>query len=38
MDVAHVLLAATVDGGWLAWKLTQISAGVKICNKKGTTP
>lgn len=25
-----VLLAATVDGGQLAWKLTQISAGTKI--------
>ena len=24
-----VLLAATVDGGQLSWKLTQISAGIK---------
>ncbi len=29
----NVLLAATVDGGQLAWKLTQISAGIKIVDE-----
>jgi hypothetical protein len=27
-----------VDGGELAWKLTQISAGIKICNEKALDP
>jgi hypothetical protein len=27
-----VTTAATVDGGELAWKLMQISAGIKICD------
>ena len=33
-----VLLAATVDGGQLAWKLTQISAGIKIVDEKSINP
>ncbi len=27
-----VIAAAKVDGGELAWKLTQISAGINICD------
>ncbi len=34
----NVLLAATVDGGQLAWKLTQISAGIKIVDEKSINP
>ncbi len=33
-----VLLAATVDGGQLAWKLTQISAGVKMVDERSINP
>jgi hypothetical protein len=33
-----VTVAATVDGGELAWKLTQILAGVKICDEKAINP
>jgi hypothetical protein len=33
-----VTTAATVDGGELAWKLTQISAGIKICDEKALDP
>jgi hypothetical protein len=33
-----VIAAATVDGGELAWKLTQISAGIKICDPRAVDP
>jgi hypothetical protein len=33
-----VLLAATVDGGQLAWKLTQISAGIKMVDERSINP
>jgi hypothetical protein len=35
-DQGKVLLAATVDGGQLAWKLTQISACIKMVDEKST--
>jgi len=34
----NVQLAATVDGGELSWQLTQISAGVKICDARAIDP
>jgi hypothetical protein len=34
----NVLVAATVDGGELAWKLTQVSAGIKICDPQAIDP
>jgi hypothetical protein len=34
----NVLLAVTVDGGQLAWKLTQISAGIKIVDERSVDP
>ncbi len=34
----NVLVAATVDGGELAWKLTQVSAGIKICDPRAIDP
>lgn len=33
-----VTVAATVDGGDLAWKLTQVSGGIKICDEKAVNP
>ena len=33
-----VTVAATVDGGDLAWKLTQVSGGIKICDPKAINP
>jgi len=33
-----VTVAATVDGGELAWQLTQISAGIKICDERAVNP
>jgi hypothetical protein len=33
-----VTAAATVDGGELAWQLTQVSAGVKICDGRAINP
>jgi hypothetical protein len=33
-----VTTAATVDGGELAWQLTQVSAGVKICDERAINP
>lgn len=33
-----VLMAATCDGGDLAWKLTQVSAGVKIVDPRAIDP
>jgi hypothetical protein len=33
-----VTMAATVDGGELAWQLTQVSAGVKICDERAVDP
>ncbi len=33
-----VIAAATVDGGELAWKLTQVSAGIKICDPRAIDP
>jgi hypothetical protein len=32
------ILAATVDGGQLAWKITQISAGLKIIDPRSINP
>ncbi len=32
------LIAATVDGGQLAWKLTQISAGIKFFDERAIDP
>ena len=34
----NVLIAATVDGGQLAWKITQISAGIKIVEERSINP
>jgi hypothetical protein len=34
----HVLLAATVDGGDLAWKVTQVSAGKKMVDHRAINP
>ncbi len=34
----EVLLAATVDGGQLAWEIAQISAEIKICDEKSIDP
>ncbi len=33
-----VTAAATVDGGELAWQLTQVSAGLKICDSRAINP
>jgi hypothetical protein len=33
-----VTVAATVDGRDLAWKLTQVSGGIKICDPKAIDP
>lgn len=33
-----VTTAATVDGGELAWQLTQVSAGIKICDERAINP
>ena len=33
-----VTTAATVDGGELAWQLTQVSAGIKICDERACNP
>jgi hypothetical protein len=33
-----VTVAATVDGGELAWQLTQVSAGIKICDERAVDP
>lgn len=33
-----VSTAATVDGGELAWQLTQVSAGIKICDARAKDP
>jgi len=33
-----VTAAATVDGGELAWQLTQVSAGLKICDSRAVNP
>ncbi len=38
MSDDKVLLAATVDGGQLAWKLTQISAGIKLVDPRSINP
>jgi len=38
MAKEDVLLAATVDGGQLAWKITQISAGLKIVDPRSINP
>ncbi len=37
-DQGKVLLATTVDGGQLAWKLTQISVGIKIVDDRNINP
>ncbi len=34
----EVIVAATVDGGKLAWKLTQISAGILTCHPRAINP
>ena len=34
----HVLLAATVDGGDLAWNITQVSAGIKMIDRRAINP
>jgi hypothetical protein len=34
----HVLLAATVDGGDLAWNVTQVSAGIKMIDSRAINP
>ncbi len=33
-----VTTASTVDGGELAWQLTQVSAGIKICDERACNP
>jgi hypothetical protein len=33
-----VTTAATMDGGELAWQLTQVSAGIKICDERALNP
>ena len=33
-----VTTAATVDGGELAWRLTQVSGGIKICDPRAIDP
>jgi hypothetical protein len=33
-----VTITATVDGGELAWQLTQVSAGIKICDERAVNP
>ena len=33
-----VTMAATVDGGALAWKLSHVSAGIKFCDERTTDP
>jgi hypothetical protein len=33
-----ITVAATVDEGDSAWKLTQVSGGIKICNPKAIDP
>ena len=37
-DEDIVTVAATVDGGELAWQLTQVSAGIKICDPRAVDP
>ena len=34
----EVMMSATVDGGELAWKLTQVSAGIKMVDPKTKDP
>jgi hypothetical protein len=41
LDGDTVTMVATVDGGdggALAWKLTQVSAGIKFCNERTINP
>jgi hypothetical protein len=38
LNQERVLLAATVDGGDLAWNITQVSAGVKIVDHRAINP
>ena len=38
VDGDTVTMAATVDGGALAWKLTQVSAGIKYCDERTINP
>lgn len=33
-----IAVAATVDGGELAWQLTQVSAGIKNCDERAVIP
>jgi hypothetical protein len=37
-DADVVTVAATVDGGEFAWQLTQVSAGIKICDARAIDP
>ena len=38
IDSDTVTMAATVDGGALAWKLTHVSAGIKFCDERTINP
>ena len=38
LDGDTVTMAATVDGGALAWKRTQVSAGIKFCDERTINP
>jgi hypothetical protein len=38
LDGQQVQMAATVDGGELAWKLTQVSAGIKLIDPHTINP
>jgi len=38
LDGDTVTMAATVDGGALAWKLSHVSAGIKFCDERTINP
>jgi hypothetical protein len=38
LNQENVLLAATVDGGDLAWNVTQVSAGIKMIDRRAVNP
>ena len=38
LDGDTVIMAATVDGGALAWKLTHVSAWIKFCDERTINP
>jgi hypothetical protein len=38
LDGDTVTMAATVDGGSLAWKLSHVSAGIKFCDERTINP